>query len=55
MEGDSDSSPIMALCLEMVEVNQAVGDAITDSDSLESGVVYEIKCHKCEMSILTIG
>jgi len=34
---------------------QAIGDAITDLDSLESGVVYEIKCHQCEMSIRSQG
>lgn len=34
---------------------QAVGDAITDLDSLEPGVVYEIKCHQCEMSIRSQG
>lgn len=35
---------------------KAVGEAITDLSSLEdSGVVYEIKCHKCEMSIRSQG
>ena len=34
---------------------QAAGEAITDLDSLESGVVYEIKCHQCEMSIRSQG
>ena len=34
---------------------QAVGDPITDLDSLESGTVYEIKCHQCEMSIRSQG
>ncbi len=35
---------------------QAVGDAITDLDSIEQeGVLYEIKCTKCEMSIRTQG
>ena len=34
---------------------QAVGEAITDLDTLEPGVVYEIKCHACEMSIRSQG
>lgn len=35
---------------------KAVGDVITDFDSLEPhGVLYEIKCPKCEMSIRTQG
>ena len=34
---------------------KAIGEAITDLDSLESGVVYEIKCHQCEMSIRSQG
>lgn len=34
---------------------KAIGEAITDLDSLESGVLYEIKCHKCEMSIRSQG
>lgn len=34
---------------------KAVGDAITDLNTLEPGVVYEIKCHKCEMSIRSQG
>lgn len=35
---------------------KAVGEPITDLDSLEQhGVLYEIKCPKCEMSIRTQG
>ena len=34
---------------------KAIGDAITDLDSLESGVLYEIKCHQCEMSLRSQG
>ena len=34
---------------------KAIGEAITDLDSLESGVLYEIKCHQCEMSIRSQG
>ncbi|GEM_PF-1610242 len=35
---------------------KAVGEAITDLDSLTpTGVLYEIKCPKCEMSIRTQG
>lgn len=34
---------------------QAIGDAITDLDSLEIGVLYEIKCSQCEMSIRSQG
>lgn len=34
---------------------KAVGEAITDLDSLELGAVYEIKCHQCEMSIRSQG
>ena len=34
---------------------KAVGDPITDLDTLEEGVVYEIKCHQCEMSIRSQG
>ena len=34
---------------------KAVGDAITDLDSLEPHTVYEIKCHQCEMSIRSQG
>lgn len=34
----------------------AVGDPITDLDLLEPhGVLYEIKCHKCEMAIRSQG
>ena len=34
---------------------QAIGEAIADLDSLEIGVLYEIKCHQCEMSIRSQG
>ena len=34
---------------------QVTGDAIKDLDSLKPGVVYEIKCHQCEMSIRSQG
>ena len=35
---------------------QAVGEAIADLDALElHGVIYEIKCKKCEMSIRSQG
>lgn len=34
---------------------KAVGEAITDLDELQPGVVYEIKCHQCEMSIRSQG
>lgn len=34
---------------------KAIGDAITDLDTLESGVLYEIKCHQCEMSLRSQG
>ena len=34
---------------------KAIGDAITDLDTLEPHAVYEIKCHQCEMSIRSQG
>lgn len=34
---------------------QAIGEAIKDMSTLQDGVVYEIKCHKCEMSIRSQG
>jgi len=35
---------------------KAIGEAITDLDSLvQKGVLYEIKCPKCEMSIRSQG
>ena len=34
---------------------QAIGDAITDLDSLENGVLYEIKCNQCAMSLRSQG
>lgn len=34
---------------------QAIGEAITDLDLLENGVLYEIKCNQCEMSLRSQG
>lgn len=34
---------------------KAVGDAITNPDALEDGVLYEIKCRQCEMSLRAQG
>ena len=34
---------------------QAVGEAITDMSMVREGVIYEIKCHECEMSIRSQG
>ena len=34
---------------------KAIGKSITDLETLEDGVVYEIKCHHCEMSIRSQG
>ncbi|MBQ3285232.1 MAG: hypothetical protein IJH40_06275 [Ruminococcus sp.] len=34
---------------------KAVGEGISDLDSLEDGVLYEIKCHQCEMSLRSQG
>lgn len=34
---------------------KAVGEAITDLDLLENGVLYEIKCNQCEMSLRSQG
>lgn len=34
---------------------QVIGDAVTDLDSLEEGVLYEIKCNQCEMSLRSQG
>lgn len=34
---------------------KAIGEAITDLDTLESGALYEIKCPQCEMSIRSQG
>ena len=34
---------------------KAIGEAITNLDSLEKGVLYEIKCHQCEMSLRSQG
>lgn len=34
---------------------QAIGEPITDLDTLEDAVIYEIKCHQCEMSIRSQG
>ena len=30
---------------------KAVGERITDMSQVKDGIVYEIKCHQCEMSI----
>ena len=34
---------------------KAVGEPITDLSQVKDGIVYEIKCHKCEMSIRSQG
>ena len=34
---------------------KAVGEAITDLDVLEEGVLYEIKCYQCAMSLRSQG
>ena len=34
---------------------KAIGEAITNLDSLEKGVLYEIKCPQCEMSLRSQG
>ena len=34
---------------------KAIGDAVINLDNLESGVLYEIKCSQCEMSIRSQG
>lgn len=34
---------------------KVIGDAITDLDTLEKGVLYEIKCNQCEMSLRSQG
>ena len=34
---------------------KATGDVITDLDALENGVLYEIKCNQCEMSLRSQG
>lgn len=34
---------------------KAKGEAITDLSLIKDGVVYEIKCHQCEMSIRSQG
>ncbi len=34
---------------------KADGEAITDMSQVKDGVVYEIKCHQCEMSIRSQG
>lgn len=34
---------------------KAIGEAITDLDAFEDGVLYEIKCHQCEMSLRSQG
>ena len=30
---------------------KAIGEPITDMSQVKDGIVYEIKCHQCEMSI----
>ena len=34
---------------------KAIGEEITDLNLLENGVLYEIKCNQCEMSIRSQG
>jgi len=34
---------------------KAIGDRITDMSQVKDGEIYEIKCHKCEMSIRSQG
>ena len=34
---------------------KAIGEAITDMSQVKDGIVYEIKCHQCEMSIRSQG
>lgn len=34
---------------------KAIGDPITDLSLIKDGVIYEIKCHQCEMSIRSQG
>lgn len=34
---------------------KAVGERITDMSQVKDGVIYEIKCHQCEMSIRSQG
>lgn len=34
---------------------KAVGEPIVNLSELQNGVVYEIKCHQCEMSIRSQG
>ena len=34
---------------------QVIGNPIVDLGSLQNGTIYEIKCHKCEMSIRSQG
>lgn len=34
---------------------KTVGEPISDLDLLEDGVLYEIKCHQCEMSLRSQG
>ena len=34
---------------------KAIGEVITDVSTLRDGVVYEIKCRQCEMSIRSQG
>ena len=34
---------------------KAIGEPITDMSQVKDGVIYEIKCHQCEMSIRSQG
>ena len=34
---------------------KAIGEPITDMSQVKDGIVYEIKCHQCEMSIRSQG
>lgn len=34
---------------------KAIGEAITDMSQVKDGIVYEIKCNQCEMSIRSQG
>ena len=50
----SQEKPMPAYLREDYPYN-AVGGAITDLDFLEDGVLFEIKCHQCEMSLRSQG
>lgn len=34
---------------------KAVGEEIVDMSQIKDGIIYEIKCHECEMSIRSQG